>query len=277
MSRTWLITGCSSGFGRILAERRHAAGDTVFATARNLDSIADLPADDRLRHLQLDVTSESDIGRVIAQIDEAGAGLDALINNAGYGYFSTAEECDLSEVRTMFETNVIGLMAVTQAALPFLRQRDRSTIVQLSSIAGRLGTPRSGFYQATKWAVEGYTEALYQEVSSFGVRLVLIEPGRFATSFSDKAVWVDPDVSTPDSPYRELRARWSENAQKNVFSVDAQDPSAVVDAIELSVDHEAPFLRIPVGDDAVGLVEKRQKLGDVEFIDWLRRAYHEES
>lgn len=277
MAHTWFITGCSSGFGRSLAERRLEAGDVVFATARRLESLDALPESDRLVRLPLDVTRPDQIEAALAEVAARGNGIDVLVNNAGYGYFSIVEEADLSAVRAMFETNVLGLIAVTRAALPLLRRRERSTIVQLSSIAGRIGTPRGAFYQASKWAVEGFSEALFQEVASFGVRVVLIEPGRFATRFSDNAMREDPERPAALEDYRDLQALWNRNAEANIFSVEPQDAREVVEAIEIAVDHDAPFLRIPLGEDAVGLVERRREMGEAAFVDWIYRAYHEES
>src|SRR5688572_4148726 len=163
MPRTWFITGCSSGFGRLLAERAFGLGDNVVATARSAQSLHDLGETDerRILRLPLDVRDRAQIDAGVAAARARFGEIDILVNNAGYGYFATQEEGDLDEVRQMFDTNVFGPISMTQAVIPAMRERRRGTIVNLSSISGRIATPRGGFYQASKWAVEALSESLY--------------------------------------------------------------------------------------------------------------------
>jgi len=157
-----LISGCSTGFGRLLAERALKDGDAVAATARDVRSIEGLAAAhaDRCACVPLDVVRGSSIRRCVQASVERFGRIDVLVNNAGYGYFSTQEEGDVDEFRRMLETNVVGLWRLTQAVLPGMRSRRSGTIVNLSSIAGRVAFPRAGFYNASKWAVEAMSEAL---------------------------------------------------------------------------------------------------------------------
>jgi NADP-dependent 3-hydroxy acid dehydrogenase YdfG len=224
VTQTWFITGCSTGFGRLLADALHARGDRVVATARDPRTLAEIGRSDEARvlRLPLDVTVPSQIAAAVAATRTRFGEIDVLVNNAGYGYFATQEEGDLAEIRAMYETNVFGLLAVTQAVLPAMRARGAGTIVNLSSIAGRIGTPRSGLYQSSKWAVEALSESLHHEVSSFGLRVVVIEPGLFATAFPTSARRPD-EAATAASPYAAVGESWARNAGEKYFT-ERQDP-----------------------------------------------------
>jgi NAD(P)-dependent dehydrogenase (short-subunit alcohol dehydrogenase family) len=271
----WFITGCSTGFGRMLVERLHAAGDSVVATARSLQSLHDLGRDDedRILRLPLDVRDHGTIDAAVAATLERFGHIDVLVNNAGYGYFATQEEGELDEIRLMFETNVFGLIATTQAVLPQMRRRRTGTIVNLSSIAGKITTPRGGFYQASKWAVEALSESLYLEVSPFGLRVVIIEPGSYETDFGPRSARRSRADDDPESPFARLRDKWSEAGQANVF-VARQDPAEVVDVILEAVASDLPFVRLPVGRDATAVIARRREMGDADFVEWMRGIYN---
>lgn len=273
MDRVWLLTGCSSGFGRLLAERVFAAGENVVATARSVQALYDLGRSDesRILRLPLDVRDPGQIGSVVAQAIERFGRIDVLVNNAGYAYFGTMEEGELDQVRAMFETNVFGLVAVTQAVLPFMRERHHGTIVNISSIGGMIATPRGGFYQATKWGVEALSTSLSLEVEGFGIRVVVIEPGAYDTDFSSRSVRLAALENDPDSPYAVLRERWKRNMQKHLFP-HRQDPTAVVDGIIDAVDSDLPFVRLLIGPDANKLATRLEEMKRGPFTEWMRRT-----
>jgi len=182
----WFITGCSSGFGRELVKAVIAHGWRVVATARNPATIADLVAghEDRALALTLDVTKPAEIETAVAEALKRFGRIDVLVNNAGYGYACSVEEGDEAAIRAMFDTNVFGLAAITRKVLPILRAQGSGAIVNLSSQAGLAGNAGTGYYAASKFAVEGLSDALAKEVEPFGVKVLLVEPGPFQTEFT---------------------------------------------------------------------------------------------
>lgn len=277
MSDTWFITGCSTGIGRLLAEVLLDRGANVIATARNVDSLTELGkhSEEQIVRLPLDVRNQMQIHDAVASGLERFGTIDVLVNNAGYGYFGTQEEGELEEVRAMYETNVFGLIAVSQAVIPHMRQRRSGTIVNLSSMAGRMATPRGGFYQSTKWAVEALSEAQYLELSSFGVRMVIVEPGAYDTDFGPRSARRAAAEENPQSPYAEIRKTWVDNASRDLFPY-RQNPIEVVQGIVLSVEDDKPFVRLPVGQDALHVVSQREELGMDGFVEWMQGVYHQE-
>ncbi len=253
--RTVFITGCATGFGRRLAVSLLQRGDRVIATDPDRASIADLAAE-RCLCLPLDVRDPDQVERA-ARRAVAWSPPDVLVNNGGYALFGTQEETGLDAVRDLFEVNVFGVARVTQALLPILRER-RGTVVQLSSVAGRTVFPESGWYAATKHAVEALGEALYQECCTFGLKVRLVEPGSFATCFLATAERMSPPRS-PRSPYVSLYPLWDERKREALES--PQDPELVVQAILASLDDPRPFFRIPVGLDAERMLRLREALG----------------
>jgi short-subunit dehydrogenase len=172
----------------------------------------------------------------------------------------------------MFETNVFGLIRVTQAVLPSMRERRRGTIINISSIAGRVPFPRSGFYSATKWAVEAISESLYYEVRPFGLQVIVIEPGAFATDFGPRSAVRSPSLSDPNSPYAESAQKWT--AAAAVMMPRRQDPAEVVEAVIAAARRDEPFQRVPVGPDAVTLVHERFQTSEADFIGTMTNRYY---
>ena len=192
--KVWFITGTSCGFGRLWTIAALRRGDCVAATARNLVGMGDLLElyPDTMLPLQLDVT---DRGATLAAVNEAHrhfGGLDVVVNNAEHGQFGCVEEVSEHDVRAQFDTNVFGALWVTQAALPFLRKQGRGHILQISSICGLFSYPNVGMYNASKWALEGFSEALAQEVSGTDIRITIIKPGLFNTDWFASARLPDP-------------------------------------------------------------------------------------
>ncbi|MGW0948931.1 oxidoreductase [Streptomyces sp. NPDC002623] len=187
--KTWFITGCSTGFGRHLAQAVLALGDRAVVTARNPEQVKDIVAghEDHAVALPLDVTDPGQVRAAVAVAQERFGGIDVLVNNAGIGYFAAVEESTDAEIRRMFEINFFGLSDVTRAVLPGMRERRTGTIVNFSSIGGLRAFPALGYYHATKFAVEGLSEALWQEVEPLGLRVLLVEPGPFRTDWSGRS------------------------------------------------------------------------------------------
>jgi NAD(P)-dependent dehydrogenase (short-subunit alcohol dehydrogenase family) len=191
-SRVWFITGSSTGFGRVLAEILLKRGERVAVTARNPDQIQDLVAGykDTGLALALDVTQPQQISEAVAAAEKFFGRIDVLVNNAGYGYLASVEEGEEPEVRAMFDTNFFGLIAVTQAVLPGMRARRTGHILNISSIGGLVANPSTGYYSATKFAVEAISESLAKEVEPLGIWVTAIEPGPFRTDWAGRSLKV---------------------------------------------------------------------------------------
>lgn len=203
MAKTWFITGTSKGFGREWAEAALERGDQVAATARNLgtlDTLVDRYGDAVLP-LQLDVTDRSAAFETVKRAADHFGKLDVIINNAGYGHFGMVEELTEDEVRSQLETNFFGALWVTQAALPIMRARRSGHIIQVTSLGGITAFPAIGAYHASKWALEGLSQSLAQEVAGFGIKVTLVEPGGYSTD------WVGPSAKrSAESPaYADVR------------------------------------------------------------------------
>src|ERR1700710_1233569 len=198
-NKTWFITGTSRGFGREWTAAALDRGDRVAGTARDPSTLDDLKEQygDALLALELDVTDRSAVFAAVKQAHEQFGRLDIVVNNAGYGQFGMVEELSEQDARDQIETNVFGALWITQAALPYLRAQRSGHIIQVSSIGGIVAFPNVGIYHASKWALEGFSQSLAQEVSSFGIHVTLIEPGGFSTD------WAGPSSkrSTPLPAY----------------------------------------------------------------------------
>lgn len=194
---TVLITGASSGIGKAAALLFRERGWNVVATLRSPEKAPDLHGLERLVCMRLDVTEPATIAAAIAQAIEKFGAIDAVVNNAGYALMGPFESCTLDQIRKQFETNVFGLMAVSQAVLPHFRARKSGTLINISSIGGRLTFPLYSLYHSTKWAVEGFSESLQYELAPLGIRVKIVEPGPIKTDFyersADRTLTLDPD------------------------------------------------------------------------------------
>ncbi|WP_406268950.1 SDR family NAD(P)-dependent oxidoreductase [Nocardia sp. NBC_00881] len=258
VDRVWLVTGASSGFGYAVSRAVAAAGGRVVATARNpsrAQSLQELAADHPGRVLvtPLDVTDEEQARRAMSQAVAMFGRLDVVVNNAGYGIFGALEETPDSEVRAIFETNVFGSLNVIRAALPVLREQKRGHIVQISSVTGVApSTPGLGVYAATKFTVEGMSEALSREVAHLGIGVTIVEPGMFGTNFV-AALGITP-VRHPDY------AASVEAARERLTQLDPSasgDPDQAAQQIIAAVESAAPPLRLPLGIDAVTAIRAK--------------------
>jgi NAD(P)-dependent dehydrogenase (short-subunit alcohol dehydrogenase family) len=256
-----LITGCSTGIGRATAERLARNGLTVYATARKLDSIADLQAAG-CRTLALDVTDEESMRAAVAAVEEAEGAVGALVNNAGYSQSGAVETVPLDDVRRQFETNVYGLLRMCQLVLPAMRREGRGRIVNVSSMGGKLTFPGGGIYHATKYAVEAISDAMRFEVRGFGVYVSVIEPGLIKTNFAETAV---DSVSEDEGPY----AKFNSAVQASTAGVyDSAlgklggGPETVAKAIERAITARRPKTRYPVTASARFFLTQRALLPD---------------
>ncbi|MBE7187798.1 SDR family oxidoreductase [Jatrophihabitans endophyticus] len=203
MAKNWFITGTSRGFGRLWAQAALERGDKVAATARSVDSLAELVEThgDNVLPIALDVTDHDAVFAAVRQAHDAFGNLDVVVNNAGYGHFGMIEEVTEQELRSQMEANFFGTFWVTQAALPYLRERGSGHIIQVSSIGGITAFPTIGAYHASKWAVEAFTQSLAAEVAQFGVHVTAVEPGGYATDWAGASA----KTSEPIHAYDALR------------------------------------------------------------------------
>ena len=253
-SRTWFITGTSRGFGREWALAALQRGDRVVGTARNpssMDDIAERYSREQFLALQLDVTDRSADFAAIKQAKEHFGELDIVVNNAGYGHFGTIEELTEQEARDQIETNLFGALWVTQAALPYMREQRRGHIIQVSSIGGISAFPNIGIYNSSKWALEGFSQALAQEVEEFGIHVTLIEPGGFSTDWSGDSA----KRSEPIAAYDSVRAGRQWRASRNAPG----DPTASAAAVLRVVDADPPPLRCFFGTAPLSIAEADYK------------------
>jgi NAD(P)-dependent dehydrogenase (short-subunit alcohol dehydrogenase family) len=263
LTKTWFITGASKGFGREWAEAALERGDKVAATARRLETLDALvdTYGDAVLPIQLNVTDRSaDFDAVKRAADHFGT-LDVVVNNAGYGHFGMVEELSEDDLRAQMETNFFGALWVTQAALPIMRAQGSGHIIQVSSIGGISAFPTVGAYHASKWALEGISQSLSQEVAGFGINVTLIEPGGYSTD------WSGPSAthSQENPAYADVR-----EAAKNRPSAAAKpgDPTATRDAILKVVDTDEPPLRIFFGEAPVEIATKDYESRLAEWNEW---------
>jgi NAD(P)-dependent dehydrogenase (short-subunit alcohol dehydrogenase family) len=262
--RVWLITGASSGFGRAIAEAALARGDAVVATARRTDGLDDLAPGERVHVLPLDVTDAAQREAVVAEALERFGRIDVLVNNAGRTQVGAVEETTEEELRALFDLHFFAPAALTRAVLPHMRRQGSGAIVQMSSVGGQVTAPGFGAYCATKFALEGLTETLRDEVAGFGIHTLIVEPGAFRTGlFRPGAAYESaemPEYADTVGPTREY-VRNNDGAQPG-------DPVKAAAAIIGALDAEEPPLRLVLGEDAIGNIEQRQQALAAELDAW---------
>ena len=265
-SRTWFITGASTGFGRLLAEEVLKLGGKVVATARKLDKVADLEEKypRNARTFALDVTDAAQIHSVVAQAVTGFSPVDVLVNNAGFGIAGAIEEATEDEFMPVYDTNVFGLIRVTQELLPHMRQRRSGHILNLSSIGGLAASPGWGYYQSTKFAVEGLTEALAAEVAPLGIHVTAIEPGPFRTDFLGRSgVEAANRIADYDATAGNARRYMSDQDGKQ-----AGDPLRAVRAMIAVVESPNPPLRLLLGASALKRLREKLDAWQKEIAAW---------
>ena len=259
MKKTWFITGTSKGFGRVWAEAALGRGDQVVATARHLESLQALNEQygDNVLTLALDVTDKTAVAKAVRQAHNHFGRLDVIINNAGYGQFGAMEEISEQEARDQLETNLFGALWVTQAALPYLREQGSGHIIQVSSIGGVYAFPYIGMYLASKWGLEGFSQALNQEVRPLGIKVTLIEPIGYTTDWAGPSARFARELPAYDFVREANEALRSSSVLGN--------PEATGPVMLKLVDMEQPPLRIFFGKGAHEMIHAEY---DKRLAEW---------
>ncbi|MFJ8476398.1 SDR family NAD(P)-dependent oxidoreductase [Kitasatospora sp. NPDC094011] len=273
-AKTVLITGCSSGMGRRAALALHRLGHRVYATARRPETLAELAAVG-LTTLTLDVTDEASMAAAVARIEEEHGSVDILINNAAYGLHLPVESATPGEVRAQFDTNVFGLVRMTQLALPGMRRAGHGRIVNLSSMGGRFSPPGGAFYHASKHAVEAISDSLRLEVAPFGIKVVVVQPGPTITEFADTAVGTMRAEADPADPYARFRAELADMYANKTFrrrngAVPAETATRV---IVRAATARRPRARYAIGAMARGTILAKRLLPDAAFDAVMRMNF----
>jgi NAD(P)-dependent dehydrogenase (short-subunit alcohol dehydrogenase family) len=246
---TWLITGCSTGLGRHLAEAVLERGHNAIVTARDSDNVQDLvdAHPDTALGLALDVTDEQKVRKAVQQAEERFGAVDVLVNNAGYGYRAAVEEGEVAEVATLFATNFFGAVAMIKAVLPGMRARRNGSIVNISSIGARISPPGSGYYSAAKSALEAMSFSLRQEVGPLGISVTVVEPGGFRTDFAGRSLHQARDAIADYADTAGRRRKEHDTAHGNQPGDPAKGAQAIITAVEAA---DSPFLLL-LGKDAL--------------------------
>ena len=272
VSEAVLITGCSTGIGAATALRLAKAGRTVYATARNVQTLAPLTAAG-CRTLALDVTDEASMQAAVAEVEGREGAVGVLINNAGYSQSGALESLPMERVRAQFETNVFGLLRLSQLVLPAMRAQGRGRIVNLSSMGGKLTLPGGGAYHATKYAVEAMSDALRFEVKGFGVDVILIEPGLIRTHFADTVVGGMDGLATGDGPYasfnKAVEVATQEAYVKGPLAKLAGSADDVAKVIARALDARRPKARYRVTASAHMMMTQRALMSDSLWDSFL--------
>ena len=267
MSKTIFITGASSGIGKATSLHFQAQGWNVVATMRSTEAASELASLDRVLVTRLDVLDADSIASARDAALERFGSVDVLLNNAGYGAYGPLEAFSMDRIRRQFDTNVIGLLAVTKAFLPHFRQRRSGAVINVSSIGGQMTFPLGTLYHGTKFAVEGLSEALHYELEAFGVRVKIVEPGMIATDFGGRSFDFCSDESLTEyqDTTGKLFAHWRNTAST------PSPPSLVAEVIWSAAHDDTDTLRYRAGEDAERLLSARKAQSDATFIGGLKR------
>lgn len=267
-----IVTGSSSGIGLKTALLLSKNGFRTYATMRNLEKSKNIVANTEklsLKVIQLDVNDDISVKHAVGKIVAAeNMRIDVLVNNAGYGLFGSFEDLSIEEIRAQFETNFFGLIRVTQQVLPVMRKQKSGTIVNVSSVGGRIGAPILSAYHSAKFAVEGLSESMAYELAPFGIRVVLIEPGYVRTNIMNSRR-IAKKALNPKSPYFSLMQKVNNHFQSKMEN--ASPPEGVAKVILHALTTENPQLRYTVGNEAATIIQARMNMSDKEFAVWRSR------
>ncbi len=269
--RVVLITGCSSGIGRATALEASARGHRVFATARNPESLRDLEGGGRIRPLPVDVTDTASIRQAVASVLAEAGRVDALVNNAGYGQYGAAEDVTAEEWRRQFDVNLFGAVEATRAVLPAMRERRAGTIVNVSSVAGKIAIPFAAPYCASKHALEAFSDALRVEVAPFGIRVAVIEAGPIETRFGDRARSAVARMLASPGPYSPFYKN-AERAMNTDFQAGRLPPEVVARVILEAIESDNPKTRYRITRMAHVLIFLKRFLPDRFFDHRMKRV-----
>ncbi|MFC0408962.1 oxidoreductase [Roseomonas elaeocarpi] len=271
-SPVWFITGCSTGFGRELAQAVLARGWRAVVTARDAARVADLAAGagDHALALSLDVTDAEQVATAVEVAESRFGRIDVLVNNAGYGYQASVEEGEEREIRAQFDANVFGLFAMTRAVLPGMRARRRGHVVNITSVAGFIGFPGSGYYAATKHAVEGFSDALAAEGAPLNIRVTCVEPGPFRTDWAGRSLRQTPNRIADYADTAGARLRGT----SEVSGKQPGDPARAAEAMIRITEEASPPRHLVLGNFGVDRVTEklRERLAEVERWSDLGRS-----
>ena len=264
--KVWFITGSNSGFGRSLTEAVLAKGDKVVATTRHPEEIEDLVEQypDTIKAVTLDITKSDEISSAIDTALSTFGQVDVLINNAGFGTLGAVEEIEDEQVRKQFEVNCFGTLNLTKAMLPHFRQRKTGHILNVSSVGGFTSFPGTGIYSATKFAIEGYSEALAKEITPLGIKLTLVEPGAFRTEFAGDSL-ATPDEQIDD--YEETAHKFVK-MQEEMSGEQPGDPDKAAQAMIKVVESDNPPMRLVLGEDALKATRQKIETFQKELDEW---------
>ena len=271
-----LVTGSSSGMGFATAIMLARAGIHTYASMRNLKkskTITELASTENLplQVVQLDVNDKKSVKEAITKIVTEKERIDVLVNNAGYGLFGSLEDISIEELKAQFETNFFGVIRVTQLVLPIMRKQKSGTIVNVSSVGGRIGLPVLSAYHSTKFALEGLSESMSYELEPFGIRVVIIEPGVIRTNIMNSSI-IAKKAQDPKSPYFSLIQKL-ENNFKLMMENESSPPEEVAKVILGVVTSENPQLRYTVGNDAATMIQARVSMSDNQFKKMIMQNF----
>ena len=275
-----VVTGSSSGNGfetsLLLAKNRFY----TYATMRNLEKSARIKEIAKkgslpIEVLQLDVTDDKSVTDAIDVISNRQGRIDVLVNNAGYEQHGPVEELSMEEIKTQFETNFFGAVRVMKAVLPMMRKQRSGTIVNVSSIGGKIGVPLNSAYVRSKFALEGFSESMKYELEGFGIKVILIEPGAVNTNYLENSRQAQKAMN-PDSPYAELSKMVSEGVRERFKETSSSSPMQVAEVILTAIKSEKPNTRYLVGNDAIAINERRKSSSDSELERWIKEGLLEQ-
>jgi NAD(P)-dependent dehydrogenase (short-subunit alcohol dehydrogenase family) len=272
-----LVTGSSSGIGFETALQLARAGFYTYASMRNLEkskNITEIARTEKLplQVVHLDVNDDGSVKDAISRIVTADSQrIDVLVNNAGYGLFGSVEDSSIEEIKAQFETNFFGVVRLTQQVLPVMRKQKSGTIVNVSSVGGRIGLPALSAYHGTKFALEGLSESIAYELEPFGIRVVIIEPGVIRTNILNSSASAKKALD-PKSPYFSLTQKLDNNF-RSMMETASSSPKEVAKVILQAVTSENPLLRYSVGDDAANLIHARENMPDKEFRKMIMQNF----
>lgn len=261
------ITGCSTGIGRATAKLFHNKGWTVFATMRDPSAAEDLTSLAGLHLFTLDVTDPSSVQQAVSEALSI-TPIDVLVNNAGYGAYGPLESTPRESIERLFQTNVLGLIEVTRAVLPHMRKRRSGTIINVSSLGGRSAWPLGSLYHASKFAVEGLSEALVFELEPLGINVKVVEPGRVATDFNGRSI--DINVDPAHSEYQPVIQALMASTSQDHYRTEPQVPAEVIFTAATS---QTDQFRYPSGDDAVEGLQRRRELSDDAYFSEIKSTF----
>jgi NAD(P)-dependent dehydrogenase (short-subunit alcohol dehydrogenase family) len=271
-----VVTGSSSGIGLAASLALAKNGYVTYATMRNLakqDSIQSVAEKEHLpvRTVQLDVTDENSVKNAIQSILSESGRIDLLVNNAGYGMTGAFEDIGMDEIKSLYETNVFGVIRVTQAVLPIMRKQGSGRIINISSGAGRIGYPGGSAYVSSKFALEGLSESMAFEVEQFGIKTVLVEPGFIRTNFAENIVTAKK-AQDPNSPYSQMMMQMKSSSHRRRMIENAPDADLVASVIVEAATAKEPNLRYLAGKDVQQMVAAKKSMSDEEFQNMIRQS-----